>query len=138
MAEPNTDQDASITASLYFLARRPIYDSEKPFTLRYDPGNSLPASNVESEEHEVEIRNMRLHEFSYEKCGFQWCRVSSSMEYSDYSDDNIIQQKHFPEVKACLKKALGASLVEIIDLAVSQYIFLPPISRSRIVLTRFI
>ncbi|KAF2185529.1 methyltransferase [Zopfia rhizophila CBS 207.26] len=117
MAESKTYQDAPVTTSLFFLARLPVYDSEKPFTLRYDPGHGLPASNVESEEHEVQVHNMRLHKLSYEECGFQYCKISSAMQYGDYAEEHIIRQKHFPEVKACLKNALGAAFVEIIDLA---------------------
>ncbi|KAJ4302793.1 hypothetical protein N0V90_001684 [Kalmusia sp. IMI 367209] len=117
MAKSKTYEDARVIASLFFLARLPVYDSEKPFTLRYDPGHGLAASNVESEQHEVEVHNMRLHELSYDACGFQYCKIPSAMTYSDYAEEHIIRQKHFPEVKACLKKALGASIVEIIDLA---------------------
>jgi hypothetical protein len=117
--ESKTFQNAQTTASLFFLARRPLYDTEKPFTLRYDPGHGLAASNVESEEHEVEVYNMRLHELSYDACGFQYCKISSIMEYADYAEERTIRQKHFPEVEACVKKVLGASIVEIIDLAVS-------------------
>lgn len=123
MADLKAYQDARVTASLFFLARLPLYDLEKPFTLRYDPGHGLAASNVKSEEHEVEVHNMRLHELSYDACGFQYCKISSVMKYGDYAEERIIRQKHFPEVKACLKKALGASFVEIIDLAVSRYAF---------------
>jgi hypothetical protein len=116
----NSMHDAEAHASIYFLARLQKYDSEKPYTLRYDPEDAFPATNIESERHHVRIQNMRLTSIPYEKCGFQHHTMSSVMKYQDYEDENIIKAVHLPEVEACLKTVLDAPFVQIIDFAVSR------------------
>ncbi|KAF2099467.1 methyltransferase [Rhizodiscina lignyota] len=107
--------EENVDATIHFLARLPLYDSVKPYTIRYDTGGDFPATNVENEHHHVKIRNMRCHNLSYEKCGFQFCNMSSAMKYEDYGDPGLVKAIHFPEVEACLKKVLRASFVQIIN-----------------------
>jgi len=118
-AELNSSE---INASIHFLARLPLYDSVKPYTLGYDPGDGISATNIESEERQVKILSMRLHNLSYEICGFHFCSISSAMRYEDYKDDSLIRNIHFPEVEACLMKVLKASFVQVIDYDVSVFV----------------
>ena len=120
LTESATDVD-NVRASLYFLARLPLYQSTKPFILHYDPGHGLPVTNIESEKHEVIIRNMRSHDISYERCGFAYCRMSSATKYEDYDDKHAISTIHFREVETCVRELLGANFVKIIDFAVSLH-----------------
>lgn len=115
----DSKQVSDISASIYFLARIPLYDTVKPFDLSYDPGNGFPSSNFQGELHPVAIRDMRLYNLLYEKCGFTFCSLNSVMKYEDYDDENIIKRVHFPEVQACVKEMLRASSVQIFSLSVS-------------------
>ena len=112
-------QANDISASIYFLARIPLYATVKPFDLSYDPGHGLPSSNFQGELHHVTIQDMRFHNLSYEKCGFTFCSLDSVMKYDDYDDENIVKRMHFPEVQARVREVLQASSVQIFSLSVS-------------------
>jgi len=104
-----------VSASLYFLARLPLYDTVKPFVFLYDPKNGFPVTNIENELHSVQIRDMRKFKTSYEQCGFQLGTMASTLAYEDYQKEELIKTIHIPEVESYLKTLFGASTVHVIN-----------------------
>lgn len=53
-----------VQATVYFLARDPVYDTVKPYTLRYQPAKSipLPRTNCKREAHEIQVEDLRTRE----------------------------------------------------------------------------
>jgi len=118
MAESGTipdHDDIKIIRELNFLARSPVYDTVKPYVFKVTPAADIPATNVENEVAAVEIRNMRLHDLTYEENGFCWRKVPTAMTRNDYEDPGRIEEVHIPELESYLKSFFEAAHVEIIN-----------------------
>lgn len=118
MAVKEHCENSSVQASIFFCAKDEKFKTEKPYSLRYDPKGHFPATNITSESHQVEIKNMRIDKPSYEVGGFTFQEFNSGMTYDDYEDEAIIQKLHVPEIEECLKTSLDATFVQVVDFAV--------------------
>ncbi|KAL4939105.1 hypothetical protein BDV06DRAFT_225337 [Aspergillus oleicola] len=106
---------------MYFLARNDLFAHEKPYSMRYDPGNGIPQANVIRERHELTIRSMRNGgPFLLNESGFQVINLNSSMAYDDFWDHEKIQAIYLEEVKKAMKDNLGAKHVHVLDYAVRR------------------
>lgn len=114
-------EDLSVKAPIYFLSRNPMYETTKPYTLRYRPSGAsqIPQTNVEREVHQVSIHDLRYaNELKYEKCGFQVVKMESEMTYEDFDDEEKVERFHGKEVGAAVRVALGARSVDVVDFVV--------------------
>ena len=110
-----------IWSKMYFLARRPKYAKEKPYSMRYYPGDIVPQSNVEREEHTILFTDIRHHldNCSLDRKGFELMLVDTSMAYEDFADNEMVRNIYIREVESTLKERLGATHVIGLDFAVS-------------------
>ena len=108
---------SSVTASIYFLARNDIFNTEKPYSMRYPPTTGLPQSNVIHDERRISVENMREHleYLKFEDCGFGFITLHSKMAYDDFSQREKIKTIYLKEIAESLKTALGAFHVFILD-----------------------
>jgi hypothetical protein len=107
---------------MFYLDNAPLYDSEKPYTMRYMPEEGIPQTNFQKSEHPVSVRSMRAPNqgpFRFDECGFQLVELHSQMVYDDFWDNDKIQNIYIQEVRETIKKALGAKFVWVLDYAVS-------------------
>jgi len=106
---------------MYFLSHDEKYREEKPYTLRYSTDDGLPQTNIERTEYSVMFHDMRTEaDLVYSRCGFRVANLQSQMKYEDYNDVKKIESIHQPEVAECVKQAMKASSVEILDYVVSH------------------
>ena len=116
------DSNKDVTAEVYFLAREEKYEHEKPYTLRYNPGTSVPQTNINMKPIPVKIRDMRsrISQLDWEIYGFQMMRTESLLRYEDYVDRGQIIDTHVPMICKFLLKQLSARSVRIFDYGVSN------------------
>lgn len=123
MAPP---EDFSVKAPIYFLSRDPIYETTKPYTLRYRPSEAsqIPQTNVERELHELIFHDLRhMKGLEYEKRGFQVVNLESIMRYEDFDDEEKVERFHGKEVSEAVRVALGARGVDVVDFVVCLCLF---------------
>ena len=105
---------------MYFLSRDEKYREEKPYTLRYSTDDGFPQTNIERTEYPITFHNIRTGpDLVYEKCGFRVANLQSKMKYDDYEDVGKVESIHQPEVAECVKQAMDASSVDVLDYVVS-------------------
>ena len=89
-------------------------DSDPP--RRYvEPQEGKPQTNVGSDPQSAVVHDVRGHEaeFSLDKNGFQFVHWPSVEK--DFTDDDLIKEKYYPEVEKLLKEIAGAKRVYIFD-----------------------
>lgn len=107
-------------ASIYFLGRDKLYETEKPYSLRFPPDGDHPQSNIRREKFKVTINDMRKGEPpALESNGFQVMELQSAMDYEDFANEDMIQSVYLPELQTSLMETLGAKYVNVTDFAVS-------------------
>lgn len=109
---------ATVTTELVFLAKDPKHDTEKPYKLQYDPGDTLPRKNCTDEvRNDIQIQDIRGREqdFTLENQGFCVAKLETQLSPEDFDDDAKIKQVYYAELKMMLKSLLGARRVEILE-----------------------
>ncbi|KAJ5697886.1 hypothetical protein N7488_011570 [Penicillium malachiteum] len=110
-----------VEASMYFLQRDPKYDNEKPYSLRFSPGNSLARSNILRERHEIKVHNMRdVPDLGIDDYGFEILPFSSTLTYSDFATEGNITGRFLPEMARKLRDHLKAAYFVPIDFVVMK------------------
>ncbi|KAF2737094.1 putative CmcJ-like methyltransferase [Polyplosphaeria fusca] len=107
-----------VRTSMHFLSKNDLYSTTKPYSLRFEPPEGFPRSNITLERHEdLQIEDARpiIDEFSLEKQGFRIINLESKMAYEDFEDDARIVEIYLSEVANALQELLGASHVQIFE-----------------------
>lgn len=85
-----------VQATVYFLARDPIYDTVKPYTLRYQLAKStpLPHTNCKPEAHEIQVEDLRTREkdMKFDSHGFQVLDLPGQLTYDEYRDQARVRE----------------------------------------------
>ncbi|KAL6691219.1 hypothetical protein J3F84DRAFT_397748 [Trichoderma pleuroticola] len=108
---------------MYYLDRSPLYDTEKPYSMRYLPEEDIPQSNYVKVKHPISVMSMRAPgagPFLIDECGFQLIELHSSLTYDEFWDNERVQNVYIEEVKETLKRELGAKHVHVLDYAVRK------------------
>jgi hypothetical protein len=116
MADENSPQAGFEVSRIYYLARLPRYQTEKPFYVNFPvhdvPG--VPQHNVLHERCEgIQIQDIRGREdeFRIDTQGFQLLQHDTSMTSDDFENDRDVRAKYYPEIIKLLTQTLGASKV---------------------------
>jgi hypothetical protein len=106
-----------IEATMYFMARDPIYRSVKPYFLQYFTSDGTPRNNVIQQEARVQINDIRgkEHMFNFTNSGFAILELDSKMSYDDFSDTEKIEEVYCEELSQCLLSYLHAESVHFFD-----------------------
>lgn len=101
----------------HFLKRLPLYCEEKPYSLRYTPPSGFPRANIEVEQHEILVDDIRPHlaSLSLAKDGCEVLPITSRMQYADFDDEETIKAVYLREVADLLCRRLGAQRVQIFE-----------------------
>ncbi|UKZ69038.1 uncharacterized protein TrAtP1_010051 [Trichoderma atroviride] len=113
----------TIESSMYYLDQVPLYNIEKPYSMRYLPEEDIPQSNYVKVKRPISARSMRepgAGPFRIEECGFQMIDIHSHLTYDEFWDNERVQSVYIPEVKKALKLELGAKYVHVLDYAVRK------------------
>ncbi len=113
-------QSRPVQVPVYFLERSELWSKEKPFLLDYTPAPPAIKSNALVERKEIAIEDIRgqEHDFTFTKNGFCILSLDGSMDPVDCDNDGKISEIYLPEVGESVKKALGATRVQIYDYTV--------------------
>jgi hypothetical protein len=107
----------SFTTQITFARRdNPVLETEKAYVLDYVAGPDIPRTNIEVETVEgIEVQDLRKSPLSLVKNGITVTELVTSMQYSEFADDQKVQACFLEEAKACLKDVLQAKDVHVID-----------------------
>ncbi|CCC14295.1 hypothetical protein SMACR_08858 [Sordaria macrospora] len=114
---------STVMSTMWYLERSPLYDTEKPYSMRYNPDDGVPQSNFQKIRCPVKVKSMRepgAGPFRLDECGFQLIQLHSSLEPDDFWDQERVQSVYIQEVKEALKKELGAKYVHVLDYALRK------------------
>ena len=105
-----------VHSTTHYLARDKLYDTEKPFSLRFTAPEDFPRSNIKLEKHDIEVRDLRKSEMmSFEKHGCTVVNLRSMMTHSDFDNDELVKEIYLKEVANYLKDFLDAQHVQIFE-----------------------
>ncbi|KAJ4142058.1 hypothetical protein NW754_014848 [Fusarium falciforme] len=108
---------------MYYLDRTPLYEVEKPYSMRYLPEEGIPQTNYKKVKYPLTARSMRRPDvgpFRLNECGFQLVNLDSKLSYDEFWDNKRVQEVYIEEVKDTLKKQLDAKHVFVLDYAVRK------------------
>jgi hypothetical protein len=118
-------QSQGCFGSFQFLARNPIYEKVKPYSLHRSYVTTLPHDNFINEEvHNVALRDIREEgdNLTFEKNGFTVLDMHSAMSYEDFDNQTKIEEIYCKEVADALLAYIDASAVQVFDFAVLSLI----------------
>ncbi|KAK8084483.1 hypothetical protein PG997_005754 [Apiospora hydei] len=110
--------DQSVVSEMHYLEQQKLYETEKPYSLRFPPNGipQLPQSNVKRERHQIQLHSMRQRkDLTLDSCGFELLVSPCSIPYEDFANPQRIQDTYLPNLGHNLKIALGAKLVIPLD-----------------------
>ncbi|KAJ8489166.1 hypothetical protein ONZ45_g13683 [Pleurotus djamor] len=103
-----------VPTTLHYLGPK-TDDNEVPFNIVYAVPEGVPKTNIQTETHDVVVRDIRGKEdtVSLDKTGFQFVKHVS--EEKEFVDEEAIKSRYYKEVEELLKKETGAKRVFIFD-----------------------
>lgn len=107
-----------VLTDLIFLKPDSRYIHEKPYRLRYDPGDAIPRTNCETDvKRDVTVRDIRGRETDYtlNRNGFQVVRLDSKLTPEDFHDRAKVKAVYYQELRELLQRTLGAKKVEVLE-----------------------
>ncbi|KAK6855172.1 CmcJ-like methyltransferase [Apiospora arundinis] len=120
MAAPSDD---TVISDMHFLERNEMYETEKPYSLRFPPNGmpEFPQSNVKRDKHQIQLRSMReATNLNVDTCGFELLHSPCTISYQDFEDRKKIQDIYLTDLCGDLKTALKANLVIPLDFSVRR------------------
>lgn len=115
-----TAMSHDVESELGFLARCEIYESVKPYSLRFDPPDSCPRQNIQIETKKVTIHDARGLQPTIAEHGFTLTSFPTKMKYQDLQEHSKIVGTYATELKNHLGLSFGAPHVRVIDYAVKD------------------
>lgn len=123
----------SVTATLSFLANDELYETERPYSLKFEAPEGLRRSNIQVEKHKQVIQNARQSEKSItvKDNGFALVKLDSKMAYEDFENEERVKAVYLVEVAEMLQKLVGASRVQVFEYVVRKEDVNYPISTGK-------
>jgi hypothetical protein len=116
--------------SLCYLKYDPIFETEKPFFIRFPVDDYVGAkqTNLEFDFYDVSIEDIRGREdqFKFDIHGFELIEFNSSLKHDDFNDFRHNNNVYIQEIEDHFKKKMGFAFVEVYDLLVSTRFFCCP------------
>ena len=115
---------AAVQTSMNFLASDPsLYETEKPYQIKYKAPPGIPLSNLRIEKQSpLTISSIRGREadFSFEKNGFTVLKLNGTTPSYEEFDTPEGVRRYLLAVTGALKELLGAQKVKAYQYVVSQ------------------
>lgn len=118
--EEEVQDKRNIESNMYYLESIPLYETEKPYMMRYQPQEDIPQSNFQKCETPMIAINMQRADvgpFKFDECGFELIELHSKMSFDNFYDNSKIQSVYIQEVREGIKKAMSAKFW-VLDYAV--------------------
>lgn len=110
-----------VESELCFLGRDDLYQTEKPYCLRFDPLDDIPRHNLKIDSRLLHIADARSLNTEIEKNGFTLTIIPTTLTYADFTDAKNIESTYALEVQNHLKKIFGARHARVIDYNVRKF-----------------
>ena len=106
-----------VHTTTHFLKRDKLYDTEKPYSLRFTPPDGFPRANIKLDKHDIDIHDVRKNakNLIFERDGATVLDFESRMTYEDYDNDGTVRKVLLKEVANHLKTFLAAQHVQIFE-----------------------
>lgn len=114
-----------VLTDLIFLKHDKRHITEKPYRLRYDPGDSIPRTNCETHvQKDVLIHDIRGSEDKYtlDRNGIQILKMESKLTPVDFHDRERVKEVYYAELEKLLKENFGAKRVEVLEHGVREFL----------------
>jgi len=104
-------------ASFLYLEPDPRHEKEKPYKLRYEPGEGIPRSNVSNEKQDgIVVRDVRNEEQeSLAERGYTWVNLQSALSPDEFYDETKVKEIYYAELRGLLQKLLNPKRIEILE-----------------------
>lgn len=107
-----------ITGELGFLSRLDVYETVKPYGMRYQAPQGISQTNVVGHKLSLPVANAWLHNMALEDCGFGLVPFSTSMDYTDFNNSMMIKNTYCAEIAEVVKHNFGPEHVRVMDYSV--------------------
>ena len=115
-------------ASFNFMKRSDLHKDEKPYRMQYDPGEGVPRTNIDLEEHEnIVIDDFRPLGMDFDKCGFGVGNLTSSLE-GDFENKAWVEKNYYKGIEELLLRKFKPDEVQIMEHVVRKRHVNHPIS----------
>jgi hypothetical protein len=107
-----------IATELSYLTKNPKFEHEKPYTINYDTGDTIPRTNITNETNPVSICNFRplQNDQSFEDYGFTCTTLDCALAPAEFNNRTRVKQEYYPAVTKVLWRMFpNASRVEILE-----------------------
>lgn len=110
-----------VVSAIDFLGAHESSVVGKPYSLKYDPPENFPLTNITSESYNQKIQDVRgnEHAFTVAKNGFELMVIDPKLSYEDYDDKGKVESTYYKQVAEGVRDALGASRVQVFEHVVS-------------------
>jgi hypothetical protein len=118
-------QDEDLVADVYFLVKDVKHQTEKPYTLYYDPDDGIPRTNVTNERQSITISNFRSikADAPFQEYGFTALQLSSKLSVEEFYQHERVVEVYYPECKNILEKMFpDASRIYILEHLVCSFL----------------
>lgn len=106
----------TIHTTTHFLKRDPLYDTTKPYSLRFDAPEGFPRANIKLDERAIAVHDVRQTGIpDFEKDGCTIIPFKAETSYKDFDDEEIVQRVFLKQVSNHLKKLLKAQHVQVFE-----------------------
>ena len=104
-------------ASFLYLEPDPRHEKEKPYKLRYEPGEGIPRSNMSNEKQDgIVVRDVRNEEQeSLAERGYTWVKLQSALSPDEFYDETKVKEIYYAELRELLQKLLNPKRIEILE-----------------------
>lgn len=108
----------NVDASMYVLQRDSLFDTVKPYHLKFEPPEGFPRENtVMIKRDGIPVQDIRgiEHEFSVSRNGFGLMNLDLPFDVQRIDDEEWIKSAFVPDLARSAKEFLGASRVQVFD-----------------------
>lgn len=124
-----------LTTTAHFLEPSSLYQTQKPYSLRFDPPPGFPRKNTQLKEHQIRVRDVRpqrknrtgdgpneesesdevVKGCTWAEHGCEILELKSGVQYEGFGDEEWIKRVYLKEVANVLKDFLRAQKVQIFE-----------------------
>jgi hypothetical protein len=117
--------DSYTVAEVHFIAKDAKHETEKPYSLYYEPDGDIPRSNVTNELRAIKVYNARdtAHSADFHDIGFAALGLKSTLSPEDFYQQEKVVKVYYGECNTLLRMLFpNAAKIEVLEHVVSSSI----------------
>lgn len=111
-------QDESTMTEVYYIVKDPKHETEKPYSLYYEPDDGIPRTNVSNEARIIKVVNARNmgRNITFEEFGFAALSLKSVLSPDDFYQQDRVINVYYDECRDLLRSLFSdAAKIEILE-----------------------